>query len=273
MLMSGIDTSGPYQDSDLEDIQDKCHWGNMRNGGKLLAWARAFARKTDIALQGELLERVQKATLTENANLSQLDMFLRNLWRDWQLLDGSRIDKPAAFYHKLLSALPKAASGIYFQMRTELAKMMARDAAELLDVPAILEKLSAEAKLLGLSPGTVNAINGKDTKRTNGCNRCKAIGCTSKPCLVFDIKANLDGLTTGVKNFVLDCRAYVAKKPGTTSLKRLDYPTIKEAIGKSASQTTKPTGAPVVLEASPPSAGTAALSSAGSCKSMSCFHS
>ena len=65
--------------------------GNKRNGSKLLAWARAFARKTDIALQGELLERVQKATLTESANLSQLDMIMRNLWRDWQMLDGSNI--------------------------------------------------------------------------------------------------------------------------------------------------------------------------------------
>ena len=155
----------------MEDIQLKCHYGDMRNGAKLLSWARAFARKSDITIQGELLERMQSAKLSDNANLSQLEMFVRNMWRDWQMLDGNNPSKPAPFYHKLLSALPKTASGIYFHLRTELAKLMACDAVALSDVPAILDKLTSEAKLMGLPPGTVTFLTGKPRTATNTCNR------------------------------------------------------------------------------------------------------
>ena len=64
------------------DIQDKCHFGDERNDGLLLSWAREFAKKTDLAVQGEVLERLQSAKLPESAHLSQLEMFFRNIWRN-----------------------------------------------------------------------------------------------------------------------------------------------------------------------------------------------
>ena len=107
--------------------------------------------------------------------------------------------------------MPKTASGIFFHLRTKLAKLMARDTAELRDVSAVLDKLTAKAKLMGLPPGFASAVAGN--KRTNSCNPCRMLRLPHVPKFPDPLSAKTDDSFTTNEKLYASRSAALASTP------------------------------------------------------------
>ena len=231
--------TGTFHETDLEFLRTHFEKGPLRQGRKLVEWARQWQDKTSIDGQIEARNELDAIKLPHSTTSETvLVETLNKLWRAWRKIKEHDPTKPADFYARLMRLLPsiKHDGSPLQNIRVWLGNLVDQAAHDtqsesallLEDVPALITRMSKYAKLIGMKSEEqhgdqqgLHLLNKQPREpRDADCTWCDHWDCDGNPCMSKkDSKVDLSKLSRIQKTRALAGRAFHKQHPNIKNLK------------------------------------------------------